>query len=157
MLKKISIGGWIACLAALLTLVALIIYGSNIGAKGYFQGASVSGTVLFSILAIVMLAGSILLGQLKLSGGAQKAVDVIAGAFQIAAPVLLALVLINLVAARVEGLGFIYFSNADVILEVQTPENLASASGTITSIVFYGAALLVAVVAAFCSLRKKEA
>ena len=70
---------------------------------------------------------------------------------------LLALALINLISARVEGLGFIYFSNADVILEVQTPANLASASGAIASMVCFGLALIVALVAAFCTLRKKDA
>ena len=156
-MKKISVGGWIAVLAAVLTLAALIVYSINIGSEGYFKNASVSNLVLWTVLALVMLVLAVILKQINLKGGAQKAVDLIAGAFQIGAPVLLALALINLVAARVEGLGFIYFSNADVILEVQTPANLASAAGTIASIVFYAVALLAALVAAFCSLRKKEA
>ena len=157
MLKKISVGGWIACAAALLTLVALIVYSSNIGSEGYFKGASVSGLVLWGVLALVMLVAAIVLKQLDLSDGAAKGVDLIAGAMQIGAPVLLALALINLIAARVEGLGFIYFSNADVILEVQTPANLASASGAIASMVCFGVAMLAALIAAFCSLRKKDA
>ena len=156
-MKKISVGGWIAILAAVLTLVSLIVYSANIASEGYFKNAAVSNLVLWTVLALVMLLGAVVLKQLELKGGAQKAVDLIAGAFQIGAPVLLALALINLVAARVEGLGFIYFSNADVILEVQTPANLASATGTIVSIVFYALALVVSVIAAFCSLRKKEA
>ena len=156
-MKKISVGGWIAILAAVLTLVSLIVYSVNIGSEGYFKNAAVSNLVLWTVLALVMLLGAVILKQIELKGGAQKAVDVIAGAFQIGAPVLLALALINLVAARVEGLGFIYFSNADVILEVQTPANLASATGTIVSIVFYALALIVALIAAFCGLRKKEA
>ncbi|MCR5664915.1 MAG: hypothetical protein K6G17_08615 [Oscillospiraceae bacterium] len=157
MLKKISVGGWIACAAALLTLVSLIVYSSNIGAEGYFKNASVSGLVLWTILALVMLVVAIVLKTLDLSDGAAKAIDLIVGALQIGAPVLLALSLINLIAARVEGLGFIYFSNADVILEVQTPANLASATGAIASMVCFGVAMLAALIAAFCNLRKKEA
>ena len=157
MLKKISVGGWIACAAALLTLVSLIVYSSNIGAECYFKNASVSGLVLWTILALVMLVVAIVLKTLDLSDGAAKAIDLIVGALQIGAPVLLALPLINLIAARVEGLGFIYFSNADVILEVQTPANLASATGAIASMVCFGVAMLAALIAAFCNLRKKEA
>lgn len=156
MLKKISVGGYIACAAAVLTLISLIVYSVNIGSEGYFKNASVTNLMLWTILALVMLVCAIVLRLPDLSDGAATAVELISGVLQIGAPVLLALALINLVAARVEGLGFIYFSNADVILEVQTPANLASASGAIASMVCFGAALLAALVAAFCNLRKKN-
>ena len=39
--KKFSIGAWITCCAAVLALIALIVYAINVGAAGYFQGASV--------------------------------------------------------------------------------------------------------------------
>ena len=93
---------------------------------------------------------------MKLSGPAATAVALVQGALQIAAPVLLTLCLANLVAARAEGLGFIYFSNADVILEVQTPANLASATGTIANMVCLAVAMVIGIVGAFCGLRKKE-
>ena len=82
--------------------------------------------------------------------------ELVQGALQIAAPVLLTLCLANLVAARAEGLGFIYFSNADVIKEVQTPANLASATGTIANMVCLAAAMVIGMVGAFCGLRTKE-
>ncbi len=151
--KKFSAGAWIACCAAVLTLIALIVYAVNIGGEGYFQKASVSNFVLWCVLALVLLAAAVALVLAK-DG---KASALLSGCCQIAAPVLLALALINLIASRIEGLGFIYFSNADVLLEVQTPANLASASGTIANMVILGTAFLVAVIAAFCSLRKKEA
>ena len=153
--KKLSVGGWIACLAALLTLASLIVYLWNIGAEGYFHKASVSNQVLWTVLAFAMLVCAIILKRLDLKGGSAKAVELISGAMQIGAPVLLALALINLVSARVEGLGFIYFSNADVILEVQTPANLASATGAIISMVCYGVALIFALIAAFSNFRRK--
>lgn len=155
--KKFSAGAWIACCAAVLSLVALIVYLINVGSAGYFQGASVSNLVLFSVLAIVLLAAAVVIGQLKLDGAADKVLKLIAGCCQIVAPVLLAACLINLIAARVEGLGFIYFSNADVALEVQTPENLSSASGSIAAMVCYGVSMIAAIVAAFTNVWKKEA
>ena len=96
------------------------------------------------------------LGQVKLSGPAFTAMELVTGVLQVCAPVLLTLCLASLAAARAEGLGFIYFSNADVILEVQTPANLASAAGTIANMACLGAAALAGIVGAFCGLRKKE-
>ena len=129
MLKKMSVGAWIACCAAILVLVSLIVYSSNVGAEGYFQGRSVAGLTLWLIVAAVLLVVAIALKLIDLKGGAAKCADLLSGLCQIGAPILVALSLINLIAARVEGLGFIYFSNADVIKEVQTPANLASGSG----------------------------
>ena len=154
--RKITAGAFITCLAALLTIVALIVYAINVGAEGYYQGASVPGLVLYSIIAIVLYIVAICLGMIKADGSKGKILDIVTGIMQIAAPVLVAYGMISLISSRVEGLGFIYFSNADVILEVQTPANLASAGTAITSMVLYGVALFVGIVAAFMNLRKKE-
>lgn len=156
-IKKLSVGAWIALVAAVLSLVSVILYTVNISSEGYFQNASVSNLTTFAVLAIVLFVGAALLGQLKLSGPAATVVELVTGAMQIVAPVLLALCLINLIAARAEGLGFIYFSNADVILEVQTPANLSSATGSIANMVCLGVATLAGLVGAFCSTRKKGA
>ncbi|MDE6589746.1 MAG: hypothetical protein K2K53_05260 [Oscillospiraceae bacterium] len=153
--KKFSIGAWIALVTAVLALVSVIVYTVNISGAGYFQNASVGNMTVFCLLAVVMLAAAIALGQVKLDGTAATAVDLVSGVLQIAAPVLLVLCLANLVAARAEGLGFIYFSNADVILEVQTPANLASATGTIANMVCLGVAAVAGMVGAFFNLRKK--
>ena len=82
--------------------------------------------------------------------------ELISGVMRIAVPVLLTLCLINLISARAEGLGFIYFSNADVTLEVQTPENLSSATGTIANMICLAVSAVVAMAAAFFRLTKKE-
>ena len=156
MLKKMSAGAWITVLAALLVLVSLIMYSANVSGEGYFQGRSVSNLTLWLILAVVLLLAAVALKLLSLKGTAATCADVVSGLCQIGAPVLVALSLINLISSRVEGLGFIYFSNADVIKEVQTPANLASGSGAIAGMVVMGVALVCCIVAAFCGLRKKE-
>ena len=155
-IKKFSAGAWITLAAALLALVSVIVYTVNIGSAGYFQNAAVSNLTVFCVLAAIALAAAVALGQLKLSGPAAAVVEVVQGALQIAAPVLLTLCLANLVAARAEGLGFIFLSNADVILEVQTPANMASATGTIANMACLGVAAVIGIVGAFCGLRKKE-
>lgn len=155
-IKKFSVGAWITLAAAVLALASVIVYTVNISGAGYFQNAAVSNLTLCCVLAVAALAAAVALGQVELSGPAASAVALVQGALQIAAPVLLTLCLANLVAARAEGLGFIYFSNADVILEVQTPDNLASAAGTIANMACLGAAMVIGIAGAFCTLRKKE-
>lgn len=154
-IKKFSVGAWITLAAVVLVLVSVIVYTMNIGSAGYFQNAAVANMTVYCILAIVALVAAVALGQLTLSGPAGVVVALLQGVLQIAAPVLLALCLGNLVAARAEGLGFIYFANADVILEVQTPANLASATVTIANMVCLGAATLMGILGAFFGMAKK--
>jgi len=153
--KKLSVGAWVALVTAVLALVSVIVYTVNISSEGYFQNASVTNLAVFCILAVVMLAAAVALGLLEVKGAAATAVELVTGALQLAAPVLLMLCLVNLAAARAEGLGFIYFSNADVLLEVQTPANLSSAAGTIANMVCLGIAAVAGMVGAFCNIRKK--
>lgn len=155
-IKKLSVGAWITLAAAVLAIVSVIVYTVNIGSAGYFQNAAVSNLAVFCVLAAAALVIAIVLSQVRLSGPAASAAELAQGALQIAAPALLTLCLANLVAARAEGLGFIFLSNADVILEVQTPANMASATGTIANMVCLGVAAVVGIVGAFCTLRKKE-
>lgn len=154
-IKKQSAGVWVNLIAAILAVASLIVYGVNISSEGYFQNATVSSMMNYGIPAIILLVLVIVLAQLKLTGGAAAAVELISGAMRIAIPVLLTLCLINLIAARAEGLGYIYFSNADVTLEVQTPENLSSATGTIANMICLAVSAVVAMAAAFFRLNKK--
>lgn len=156
-IKKQSAGVWVNLIAAILAVVSLIVYSVNISSEGYFQNATVSSMMNYGIPAIILLVLVIVLAQLKLTGGAAAAVEIISGAMRIAVPVLLTLCLINLISARAEGLGYIYFSNADVTLEVQTPENLSSATGTIANMICLAVSAVVAMAAAFFRLTKKEA
>lgn len=151
-IKNFSVGAWITAASALLTLAALIVYAVNINSQGYFQGASVAGLVLYGAIAAIAMLAAVALGQLK----GNAALELVKGALQIVAPVLLILCLGNLVAARAEGLAFIYMSNSDVILEVQTPANLSSASTTIANMVCLAVAALGGIVGAFCGMTKKS-
>ncbi|WP_294548153.1 hypothetical protein [uncultured Pseudoflavonifractor sp.] len=156
-IKKQSAGVWVNLIAAILAVASLIVYGVNISGEGYFQNAKVSSMLNYGIPAIILLVLVIILAQVKLTGAAATVVEVISGAMRIAIPVLLTLCLINLIAARAEGLGYIYFSNADVTLEVQTPENLSSATGTIVNMICLAVSAVAAMAAAFFRLNKKEA
>ena len=152
-MKKLSVGMLITCIAALLAIAAFIVYSVNVGAEGYYNGAYVNNFALMVWGAVVCLLAAI---ALKYSSQS-KVAEIVSGILRIAAPALLAWALMNLISARVDGLGYIYFSNADVAKEVQTPANMASATGAIASMVVLGLSVITAVVGAFFSMYKKNA
>ncbi len=156
-IKKQTIGNWLTLAALVFALISAIIYGVNVGSAGYFKGRTSEPLVAATVIAILFAAAILVLSSLKFKGIVGKVLDIVIGAMKILVAVLLIFALLQFVATRVEGLGFIYFSNADVIQEVQTPANLASASTAVTGFVFYGIAWLIAVVAAFFGFRKKNA
>lgn len=156
MIKKQSFGIWFNVLVVILALAAVIVYNVNISGAGYFKGASVSNLILYCILAMVMLIAAVALAQLKMEGKQAMTVEIVSGLIRIAAAVLLTLGLVALISARAEGLGFIYFSNADVLQEVQTPDNMSSATGTIVNMICLGIAAVFSMVGAFFTLSRKE-
>ena len=151
--KKLTAGSVIAIVAAVLTVVSYIVYAVNLGSAGYFQGAAVAQMPL-TWAAVAALVAAAALSLVKAEGAVGKVLSLVGGLLQIAAPVLLAYCLISLVGGRVEGLGFIYFSNADVAKEVQTAANMSSATMAIASMVCYGVSMLTAMVSAFVDTRK---
>lgn len=150
-IKKFSVGAWISIVVSVLSLASLVAYLVNTSSAGYFQKAEVSNLVVMALAAAVLEAAAIVLSQVDMP---KTPAQLLVGLCQMAAPVLLMACLINLVAARAEGLAFIYFSNADVLLEVQTPENLSSATGAIVNMVLLGVASVTGIVSAFFTLKK---
>ena len=148
--KKLSAGAWLSIVTCVLSLAALVAYLINTSAAGYFQNATVSNLVLMVVGAAVLEAAAVVLSMVK---GAKKVVDLLTGLCQIAAPALLALAFINLVSARVEGFAFIYFSNADVLLEVPAA-NMSSATCAIVNLVLLAVSSIAGVVSAFFTLKK---
>lgn len=154
--KKLSAGSWAALVAALLTVVSFVLYMVNISSAGYYKDAAVGLVPVFGFSAVAALLIAAYAALVSAKGVASKLVDVVVGLLQIAAPALLALTLINLISGRVEGLAYIYFSNADVIKEVQTAENLSSATMAIASMAGFGVSMVAAMVAAFFNIRKDD-
>lgn len=151
--KKFSAGAWCSIAAAVLAIASFVIYSVNIGGSGYFQNAAVAAMPL-TWAAVAALAVAVALSMAGLKGAVGKLASLLCGALQIAAPVVLAYCLISLIGGRIEGLGFIYFSNADVAKEVQTAANLSSATWAIASMIAYGVSMLAAVVASFVDVNK---
>lgn len=153
-LKKLTFGSVSALVALVLALVGVIAYYVNIGSVGYFEGAAVSSAALWLWLAIVALAAVVALALVELNANAAKIVDIVSGALRIAAPAGLIASAMLLVEARAQGLAFIYFSNEEVLAEVQTAANLSSATCAIVTIAVLAVAGIVGVVSAFFRVKK---
>ena len=156
MIKKQTVGSCLAILTLILGIVSFIVYNVNISGQGYFHGASVEVAVRYMILAIVVGICVVVLANLPLKDGASKAATFVSDLGRIAIPALLVAALLTIVSARVEGFAFIYFSNAEVLQEVQTPANISSAHGAIANIVCLGITAVVGIIGAFFSTKKAE-
>lgn len=152
-IKKFTFGARITGLSAILSVIALIIYTISVKNEGYFQNQSVSNLLLYVLVAAVLFACAIVVAQL----GSESSVvpKLLSGIMQIVAPVLVVASAISLIAARAEGMGFILFSNPEVLKEVQTPANLASVNLTIATIALLVVTMIFGWIGAFCNLKKK--
>ncbi|MCR5771121.1 MAG: hypothetical protein K6G87_07835 [Butyrivibrio sp.] len=156
MKNKVSAGMIAGCVTFVCALLGFILYLININASGYFQGGSVPQAQLFVILSMVTIAIAICLYFVKVKGIAGKIADIAGDILSVVSPVLLSASLMTLVGSRVEGFAFIYFSNADVLTEVQTPANLSSAHVAIANIVVMAIAIVAGIVWAFLGKKKNE-
>lgn len=154
-LKKQTFGSISALVALVLAVVGLIIYWINIGTVGYFEDAAVAPAATALILSIVALIAVIVVAQLNLGGMVDKILDIVSGLLRIAAPAGLIAAAMLLIEARANGLAFIYFSNEEVLAEVQTAANLSSATCAIVGIVMLVVATIVAIVSAFFRVKKE--
>ncbi len=155
-LKKQSIGWYLTLAAFALNLLAFIFYGVNVSSSGYFYGSSVPAIVWYASFELVELLAILVLAQVRLHGTAGRVLTFIKGAMQIVAAILPALALVTFIEARVEGLGFIYFSNEEILATIQTAENIFSATTAIVGFVLFGLTWLLACVAAFFRVQKWE-
>lgn len=155
MLKKLlSLSNILACVTFILSLVALILYAVNVNSTGYFQGVRADGLVL--LLIFVMVFDLLIIGRsfLNFEGILDKVLDLLVMVLKVLVPLFIMIAILKLVQSRVEGFGYIFFSNVDVAKEVATPANIASAGVSITAIVFSAIAVIAALVGAFISPKK---
>lgn len=153
-IKKQSVAFWVYCIGLILNIATVIVYNVNISGQGYFNGANVPAATRFTVVALVLFVLIMALAQLRLEGTADKIVCIVADVARICVPAALAAALINLVSARITGFAFIYFSNPEVLQEVQTAANISSAHGTIANMVMLGITAVVAIAGAAFRLKR---
>lgn len=155
-IKKQRIGNWITLVTLILTIVSFIIYGVNCNSVGYFKGNVSTVVILLSIFTLIILIAACVLPQLKMKEMVGKILSILTDILRIAAPVMLFASMLLFIGSRIEGLAYIFFSDKNVLAEVQTPENLSSANSAITGFIFYGISAIIALVATFFSANRKE-
>ena len=154
--KILTPGTVLLGISVLLGLVAVILYAVNVTSVGYFQGVTSALVPALGIVAVLCGALAIGSGLFQFDGLVGKIVDGVRSVLVILVPVLFMVCFLGFISARVEGLAFIFGSDANLLEEIQTPENMSSAMTAIVGFVFFAIASIVGIVASFFSITKKE-
>ena len=152
--RKIAAGSVLTIAMLILSAAAYIVYRTNIAGAGYFQNATVPLASKLTLTAMLIIALALVAGQFELDGIAGIILNIVTGILRIAAPAVCIAAMMYLLNGRIEGFAFIYMSNEEVLHEVQTAANLASAHSAIANIVLLGVSAIVGIVGAFFSMKK---
>ncbi len=156
--KKLSVSTYISLLSFVVGLVGFIFYFVTLKTAGYFVDKGVTATVIFTILGLLICLGTIALRlvDLKVEGVVKFVIDNVSALLSAVVSIFFALAAMFYISPKVEGIAFIYFSNADVLATVQTPENLASSKLAIATCVIILVAAVIQVVSCFFSFKKED-
>jgi|GEM_PF-4925524 len=170
-IKSRGVAFWLTLSTVVLGIVGLILYGVALrsgmglsianGSQPFYQADRDEDRVMIAtvlpcaLVALLALVGSVVLEAFSGKGGtAGKVMNIVADALRVAAPILLLVVTINFVYGSFTGLGWTFFSNAELAIY---PKAIATGKAVITGIVFFLVAAIVSVVSSFFSLHKPEA
>ena len=142
-IKKQGVAGLLLAVAAICAVVAVIIYGVN-STTGVMQNVELDAEpIIYSVLAIVLLAGIIAANG--------KVPQWVISAAMVVVVVFLALSIGDFIYNRTDVAGNQWF-----IPDLDTPEQGACLSQAIVGVVFYALSVVAVVVAAFIGKFSKE-
>ncbi len=152
-----SVGTILAAIALILSIVSFSLYGANVAGAGYFQGYSSGLVATCSSFAIITLLAYIALSIFDFGNGiVSKVLSIVRSACIVVACICLVASGITFIGDRAEGLGYIFFSDSNVLVEVQTADNLSSSYGAIAGTVTYLVGWLFALVASFFHIGSEK-
>lgn len=156
--RKLSVSSYISILSALVGLIGFIFYFVTKGTNGYFYLASSASTIVFFVFAVLFIVLAIFLRvfDFKVEGILAKVLDLVPSVLSVLGSIFFALSAMFYISPKVEGLAFIFFSNADVIATMQTPANLLSSKLVLVTFILMLVACLVQVVSCFFTGKKEE-
>lgn len=143
-LSKISLGGYVLCVGALLSLVAMIVAIVSCSPAG-FAIVQLPVVIIFSLLAFVLLVASVVLSALKKDG-------LIPTILVIGAVVLLSFTLFNMIDGKEDVLGTVMFSDLE---KGHAPTEFACYVG-FASMIIYLVTIIVTALGSFFSLAKNK-
>lgn len=155
LIKKYWIGAIVTVVTLVLTIVSLAMFSANVTGEGYFKGMDNSTVVAMAVLAIVFEVITLVLPLVPAKNKwVETGVRVVSDVLRVLIPIFLVVALLGFVGDRIEGLAYIYFSNEDVIQEVQTPANLASAELAINGMIMFGVTWVVSLIGSFFGITR---
>ena len=147
--KKINANLIVTSIALFVALVAMIVYGIGVSRAGYFQGQDVSAVLAYGITGLIFFLLSDALNIICFDGIVGKYVKLVGVILKVVSSAFFVLACMSFVEARIEGIITLFFSNEEVLKEIQTADNMASADLAIASIVLLGLSGLAGIVSSF--------
>lgn len=153
--KKFGVSNYLWLASFVLTFIGIILYVSNITVAGYFYAASVTGVAVYGSLALIL---SLVLALKPLLEIKNEKVDLIVNfvldVLKVVVCVFLFMSMMELINNRAEGIAYILFPNDDVAVTVAKykPDVYVA----ISSAVMFGVSGIVAIVASFFKLGRKQ-
>lgn len=145
-IRKQKAGFWAYLIVAVMTIVSLAVYISNV-TSAYYADMNRSIVIMmvcaFGSIAVMMAISEMTYGKIA---------KAIADAFRVAAAVLIIMSGVTFIGMRVESFGYIFGSN----LELGNEAAFRAGTQAITGIILFVVTWLLALIASFLEIRKKE-
>lgn len=153
--KKLGVSNYLWLASFVLTFVGIILYASNITVAGYFYAASVTEVAVCGSLALILALVLALKPLLEIKN---EKIDLIVNfaldVLKVVVCVFLFMSMMELINNRAEGIAYILFPNDDVAVTVAKykPDVYVA----ISSAIMFGISGIVALVASFFKLERKQ-
>lgn len=145
-LKKQKLGFAAYVIVAIMTIITLSVYISNVSAA-YYKDMN-NQVVLMMVCALVFIAATIVVPQL----GKGKLITILIDIFRVASSVLIIMSGVTFIGMRVESFGYIFGSN----LELGNEAAFSAGSQAITGIILFVVTWIISLVAVFLQVGKKN-
>jgi hypothetical protein len=164
--KKQAFGFWLSLLSIIALVAGYVIYSNVIvagdalfiasGSEFFYDSSlamyqTMNSTVqIMAIAALACMVISVVLGQAM--SKTVKVLEIIVGLLRIAVPALLMILVLNFVYGSLTGLGWTFFSNAELQIY---PEAVAVGKNVIVAIGLFAGALVLSLFGSFFNIVKK--
>ncbi len=155
-MKKLTVSSYISLASILAAIVSMIMYFVTASSAGYFRESYAGNSLALLIVSIVLIVLAVASRFVSFKGTVGKIVDLSSSLVAALSSILLATSGMLYIFPKVEGLAFIFFSNADVAATIQTAENIASSKLVIATFVIILVAGLIQAISCFFSMKKAQ-
>lgn len=155
MMNKFGVSNYLWLASFVLTFVGIILYASNITVPGYFYAASVTEVALCGSLALILALVLALKPLLEIKNEkVNLLVDFVLDVLKVVVCIFLFMSMMELINNRAEGIAYILFPNDDVAVTVAKYK--PDVYVVISSVVMFGVSGIVAIIASFFGLGRKQ-